>query len=394
MHCLGSHTGNVTTAINFVATLLLFILIGCFSLIYMASGASEVYTGTQFVESLKDRTQTQLMLMNDIVLQNDDFPTDDVILIARHLTIEARNFKTANSSSDAIIDFNHVKHKLRLSANITLTLRHITLVHFREGSISLSPGLDVLLPTKLPNGSDPALLRLEESLIVLPWCYPAIPQAQNIRLFTRPSSLPGTQNVTLRMPQPGCTNDTAARLRQRCWMSAGIYNDFGLIGQDVDRYLFVPNNYTVWLLNTMYGCSAILPEDCIASLGPVGCLYSMLAQSSQAPPSPSAASTPGRIPLVSPVLAGSLAGGAGLLAIVLAAMGLLVWWQRRRRLTADRAVSASGITGGLGPVDDQSMPKAQQDNLSGPGPEFDKSEATDESTNTRMGMPGRDACDI
>ncbi|GIL47137.1 hypothetical protein Vafri_4032 [Volvox africanus] len=195
------------------------------------------------------------------------------------------------------------------------------------------------------------------------------------------------------MPQSSCTNDTAAPLRQRCWISAGMYNDFGLVGQDVDRYLFVPNNYTVWLLNTMYACNAILPEECIASLGPVGCLYSKLSQSGQAPPSPSAVPLPGRIALT-PVLAGSLAGGAGLVAIVLTAMGLLMWWRRRQRLAVGsnsyRTVSRSGTTRSPGTLNGQSTQKDQRDYLSGPGPEFDL-EGTDEDTNTQMAMPGREA---
>jgi hypothetical protein len=76
----------------------------------------------------------------------------------------------------------------------------------------------------------------------------APPQVQNIKAFVRPADLPGVQNVTLRIPQTGCINDSSAPPRQRCWASVGKYNDLGVAGADLDmRYVPIPNNYTLWL---------------------------------------------------------------------------------------------------------------------------------------------------
>ncbi|PNH12194.1 putative serine/threonine-protein kinase [Tetrabaena socialis] len=160
----------------------------------------------------------------------------------------------------------------------------------------------------------------------------------------RPAIAPGPQQI-VSVAQEGCVDDPAAPPMRRCWPAAGAYADVVSQGVDVEGYggKPLPANYVLWLRNARYVCERVMPEQCAAELGPVGCWYQMFPRvvagaPTQAPAqldvragadSGGGASDDGGGPPLGAVLGGVL-GGVAFLAVVAA---VLVVRMRQRRLS-------------------------------------------------------------
>ncbi|GLC34089.1 hypothetical protein PLESTM_000151900 [Pleodorina starrii] len=93
-------------------------------------------------------------------------------------------------------------------------------------------------------------------------------------------------------PAATCINDTAAAVLDRCYPLAGLYVDVGMYGTDVvgNGSLTAASGYMIRFVNFTFLCPSILSADCIAKLGPVGCVMFTLASAARSetrpPPSP------------------------------------------------------------------------------------------------------------
>ncbi|KXZ52928.1 hypothetical protein GPECTOR_8g304 [Gonium pectorale] len=182
----------------------------------------------------------------------------------------------------------HRTPKITLDPAVTLRLVGVVLLRFRAGTLSATPGLDILAPTRQVSDRPAlAMLLVQGTTLVHRWCYPPATQAENFKLFVRPEALPGRQNVTLQLSQTGCSNSTDVPLLQRCWASRGLYNDLAMAGADMEANTPHSNNYLVWLHEAAYICQDVMTDECVKTLGPLGCFYYV---NSLRPPSPAPAS--------------------------------------------------------------------------------------------------------
>jgi hypothetical protein len=69
---------------------------------------AKVHTSAEFVDALVGQTETDIVLMNDIILNANDFPLSTIVTIERNVTIEAGN----SGSPDIVLDFNDVRQKV------------------------------------------------------------------------------------------------------------------------------------------------------------------------------------------------------------------------------------------------------------------------------------------
>ncbi len=92
----------------------------------------------------------------------------------------------------------------------------------------------------------------------------------------RPPSLPGFQMAVSNVSQLGCLNDTDAPPVSQCWPDLGLYEDIAVAGFNVDAFgRASATRYILYLLNVLYLCERQMTDDCVASLGPLGCYRDM-----------------------------------------------------------------------------------------------------------------------
>jgi hypothetical protein len=72
---------------------------------------AEVHTSAEFVDAFVWQTETEIVLMNDIVLNASDFKSSTIVTIGRNVTIEAGN-TSLRGNPDVKLDFNHIKQKV------------------------------------------------------------------------------------------------------------------------------------------------------------------------------------------------------------------------------------------------------------------------------------------
>jgi hypothetical protein len=94
----------------FLATVPSLILF-CHVFIRFAASMVEVHTSAEFVSALVGHTETEIALMNDIILNANDFRLSTIVTIGRNVSIEAGNSST-RGSPDVLLDFNYVKQKV------------------------------------------------------------------------------------------------------------------------------------------------------------------------------------------------------------------------------------------------------------------------------------------
>jgi hypothetical protein len=99
-------------------------------------------------------------------------------------------------------------------------------------------------------------------------------------------------------PQPGCQHNATAPLARQCWRGFRAIN-MSSPSTSLDSYQRpYPNGYAIRLLNVSVVCQRYVSLDCVAQLGPVGCIQA--AQAAPAPAAPSAPAVPQRAALPAP----------------------------------------------------------------------------------------------
>ncbi|KAG2494626.1 hypothetical protein HYH03_007145 [Edaphochlamys debaryana] len=244
---------------------------------------------------------------------------------------------------------------LTLGDGAALVFERLILVDFANGFFSQTPNFRILTPS--PKGTVGALAVVRDVAAVMPICLPADTWERNLGAAIRPLEYPGTNRFTANTSQAGCVNSTSAPPLQRCW--PGVY----LVGELVAWSAvitaagnFERTTYNIWLDNVSTLCQMTVSQECVAQLGPIGCLlYTARGGASPAPaPWPGTAATPppgvtaatadagssgsGGVNEAA-IIGGSIAGGVVLLGL----MGLVAWAVVRRRRGA--APDKRGSTG-------------------------------------------------
>ncbi|KAG2441627.1 hypothetical protein HXX76_003247 [Chlamydomonas incerta] len=229
---------------------------------------------------------------------------------------------------------------------MTLTVQGLILVSWRSGSANQAPGIDLLLPVTSPPGSAaivPVLMILK-SYFYYRNCFPVSIALQSFKLAVRPPDIPGNNTYDCPIyPTPEhvrtCVNDSSAPYLEQCYAYLAGYVDLAVHGVDVSPTGTPTNNgYLVHSVQSFAICAATYPMDCIARLGPIGCVLFTLSQ--QQPP-PSAASPPpdssNEGPPVAAIVGGVIGGVIGVALIVAAAILLAprcARWRKRRQAPA------------------------------------------------------------
>ncbi|KAG2499482.1 hypothetical protein HYH03_002429 [Edaphochlamys debaryana] len=172
--------------------------------------------------------------------------------------------------------------KLIIGSGAMLRLEGLVLAYFRNDSFLRAAGMDILAPSQ--PGSK-AMLELRSCATIMVACLPVEYRAQNLFGTPRPAAYPGAQRYTVLVPQPGCTNNTAAPLAQRCWASALRIEDMVMDGIDIDIYgKASPTHVTVFLTDLSAFCRVVVSNACVESVGPLGCLKMASVQDASLPP--------------------------------------------------------------------------------------------------------------
>ncbi|KAG2488374.1 hypothetical protein HYH03_013063 [Edaphochlamys debaryana] len=272
------------------------------------------------------------------------------------------------------------RQKIQLQDGVFFRYLNVLIEHSRKDSIWRAPGADFFMPSK--PGTVGAEFIMENGGSVLASCFPPRVAAANLAAVQRPPEFPGAQRYELYTPQTGCVNDLSAPLTQRCWGARMDIEDVVTYGKDVETGgVPQPNNYYLHLLNISAFCRYVLKDDCIAALGPLGCMLFFLNNASALPPlfdtpaSPPLSELPSALTAGAPtpsdegggggdddtarlvgILVGTI-GGAAVLAGVAAAAGL--WHRRRQRQQREAKHAVAGD-----PAADLSDPEASFGGLS------------------------------
>ncbi|KAG2495400.1 hypothetical protein HYH03_006350 [Edaphochlamys debaryana] len=206
-------------------------------------------------------------------------------------------------------------------------------------------------------GTKGAAALLKDATALFSVCLPPDLFATKMRTALRPPDRPGPQLVSTSVPNPpDCSNSTDASPLARCLDRRRI-DDMALIGTDVGSADGVarPNNYDVLVYNVTELCLAVVTDDCIRDLGPVGCIMQALRGANMDPRSPPPPSVLGPEALASGVLQAPVGGGPPSVHLVVvivptgavAAVLLLTARRRRRRRgqqqqLPDKAAAAAG----------------------------------------------------
>ncbi|KAG2494642.1 hypothetical protein HYH03_007160 [Edaphochlamys debaryana] len=221
-----------------------------------------------------------------------------------------------------------------------LVLEGLSMADSAKGS--MMRGFRFNLLTWSPEGTRNALLITRSCVNILPICLPPGLFKQSLSEAVRPAELPGPQLITTEWgTQAGCTNDTMASPLQRCW--AGVYRaqDVAMAAAELDAASNpVPVGYNIQMLDTSWPCVKVLDEECVRSLGPLGCMLVTMNRDGAAtpPPPPDDRALPAESPHASagqgrdlfPILAGCIVGGTAFLVLAGVAAALAVRRSRRR----------------------------------------------------------------
>ncbi|PNH04147.1 Mitogen-activated protein kinase kinase kinase 10 [Tetrabaena socialis] len=267
-------------------------------------------------------------------------------------------------------DLHGQREWVQIMDGATLLFERVFLDNVRNENIMRAPGINILAPS--PVGTVGAALVFKDTgtskevdaglsdSAAGPNC---AEQKQNLEGSARLAGVPGTQNYTANIPQPGCVNDTSAPLLQRCWDTILMVYDFAIAGADIDpNGRPVPNNYGTIMVNMTAICRFRLTSECLANLGPLGCMLLtqknlalpllMPGQDPPQPPQPPLAATQPQQPALgamvvdaggaagagsrsslAAVLAGAIVGGAILAIAVVLGLVVVRRWQRQASST-------------------------------------------------------------
>ncbi|KAG2499484.1 hypothetical protein HYH03_002431 [Edaphochlamys debaryana] len=271
--------------------------------------------------------------MSPVLELTDDGPewqgVSTPIRVSRNLT-----FRGGNPTDMPVLRLP-ARDKILLESGITLTLERLVLLDFREDSFMRVPGLDILARSQTRS---PVVF---VSMVgILNVCLPAHLMVKNIDAAVRPSTLPGNQTYELGGPVEGCVSSPSASLTTRCWPRIIRAQDMGFYGASVD-ITGKPqlNNLIMALDNVTIYCRTIVSDECIETLGPVGCIIKGNADARALPPLIGTLAVPQADGAQSDagsssnaaVIAGSVVGGVAALCLVAGAVFLARRQKRRRR---------------------------------------------------------------
>ncbi|KXZ43850.1 hypothetical protein GPECTOR_79g129 [Gonium pectorale] len=158
---------------------------------------------------------------------------------------------------------------IRLDGPAALILQYVVVRDFRTTPLGQSPGFDLVASSTADSG---ALVLMEDAVLMLRICVPRTIQGEIMSSIPRPSNLPGTQVSISNISQANCTNNTAAPPVSRCWPDLGVYADVAVAGFDIDAFgRATATHYTLYMLRVPYLCEKQMTDECVASLGPLGC---------------------------------------------------------------------------------------------------------------------------
>ncbi|GLI63910.1 hypothetical protein VaNZ11_007048 [Volvox africanus] len=232
------------------------------------------------VSALLNQSVGMAQLVNDLMLKDSDWPAS-TILVGRNFTVEGV------AARPVVIDMAFVKWKVQFFNGAFATLRRLVLLRFRSGSYNQAPGLNLFKP--LPPG-DSASLILDQTFLIMPICFPLAITRQTVldQVDNRPSVFPGKDVYILPDVLPAnCSNSTSSYILDRCYVYAGRYMDVAFYGMEVAQSSGLPvrSGYLLRATDTQMLCIQIAPEECIRSLGPVGCIL-FLGSNSSSPLAP------------------------------------------------------------------------------------------------------------
>ncbi|GFR43688.1 hypothetical protein Agub_g4796, partial [Astrephomene gubernaculifera] len=139
----------------------------------------QVRTGAELVNAWEDNIVTHIDVLEDIAVSEADFNTSSPVLLNRSVTVESD--VASAGTFGYILNFNFLQRKVTLGPGTTLTLRNVIIMNFRAGTLSASPGLDILTPTQHVPDAPPSMVIIQDAMVLLRWCYPASTQDENIR---------------------------------------------------------------------------------------------------------------------------------------------------------------------------------------------------------------------
>ncbi|KAG2487991.1 hypothetical protein HYH03_013430 [Edaphochlamys debaryana] len=239
-----------------------------------------VSSAVELVRAFRDNDVAQVVLTADVQLRSDDWPAYAVpINRTSNFTILGAALDTENQAAWPVLDFSFAAGKLRLARGVALTFSRITVVHFRDFPLFAAPGIDLLSADVAPNTDAAApswaYLILDTARLINLACL--APSLHNEYTLTapRPPAVPGEQLYAANIAQlPGCSTAPDAPEQARCYPLSHLYIQYATYGTSVG---LIPHavDYLLVVLNTRMDCRVVLDSACVATLGSIGCFYSI-----------------------------------------------------------------------------------------------------------------------
>ncbi|EFJ43758.1 hypothetical protein VOLCADRAFT_96096 [Volvox carteri f. nagariensis] len=178
----------------------------------------------------------------------------------------------------------------------------------------------------------------------------------------RPAFVPGKQRMTNSLDQTGCINSSTAPPMQRCWPLVFSFDDVVMYGQNIANFNAELAGYVLWLDKTPVRCVDVMSDACVKQYDVIGCFYKLYPYTQDPPPSNDdvgaadgglggiagsgtgtggAGGDGGRRQGQRPVIAGTLGGVFGGLALLGGLLGAALVGLRRRRQARQQRREAS-----------------------------------------------------
>ncbi|GLC33776.1 hypothetical protein PLESTF_001180300 [Pleodorina starrii] len=251
-------------------------------------GFAEVSNGRDLAIALANQFVSDIILVESITLHEDDWSGLGVlpIVLERNVTILGKSELVAGGDLP-VFNGSFVKNKVKLPSGIMLTLTGIILTWYREDIPSSTPGIDLLSYSTNATGPPP-LLVCHKIALNNRFCFPEGVSRQSVSATRRPDAIPGTQNVTFDLPQPGCRNESTGPWLTRCYPARRRYIDVAAYGANLGPAgVFERTGYLVHAIETELLCSGLMTDECIAKYGsPFGCYYAVLPKAKTSPSPP------------------------------------------------------------------------------------------------------------
>ncbi|GLC48693.1 hypothetical protein PLESTB_000126500 [Pleodorina starrii] len=253
----------------------------------------------ELVHAVANSSIDIITTINDICVSETDWQslanlTGLPYLLTRNLTIRG----SAGPPRPWVLDYAYVSGKVHLAPYITLIHSDVFFVRYRHNMQYQAPGLDIFSDPLAgsPGAAAAAAVTHKEELDVpgTPHnlisnvvfksraCFPRALLVESAGSLPRPALRPGTQAVAPALPQPGCRNDSAAPLLDRCWPERGVLLDVTTYAAEASSQTGRSywSYYTTQSYNTTYLCDGVMTEECTNSMGPLACYWSILGNAS------------------------------------------------------------------------------------------------------------------